>query len=443
MLAAVQADGQRFGGASCPAGVDRGAEQVGGEDRRLAGFAGGLVEDFQGGDHSPAGIVLEGVEVSAALVRVALLPGLCVPLLGQLRGHLAGVGPARFPFLLAPLGLKLGDFAVVDVLGDVGGDDPGEPVERAVDADVTVIEVVQVAAHLVAFGDAATVALGGDKRVGGIAEVDELAGLCFAGPGDPAGLPGVSGPLLEATLLGVVAQGVQRGLFTVVCGGEQTGVEGALGDGGQRFRRCRQAPSVGDRSGDDGFEQFAHLLGQFSAGPAGDNKVGAAVETVPHGNLAEHVAGMGLEVGVDVEAFLADLHRCRLQPDRLVLRGARLSAPAQDEQIGDRLGARNAREGLGGQSQGGNEVGTLRHLYAGLVGDGVEGPSAGKDGDDAARCGQGERLEDERVVDRVLPGRVIGGIMHHVTAERDVADCGGEGPLRYTRLLEPLISDLC
>ena len=151
---------------------------------------------------------------------------------------------------------------------------------------------------------------------------------------------------------------------------------------------------------------------------------------------------MGLEVGVDVEAFLADFHRCGLQPQRFVLGAARLGAPAQDEQIGDRLGTRDPGERLGGQPQGGDEVGALGHLGAGLVGDGVEGPSAGEHGDEAAGCGQGQRLEDEGVVNRVLAGRVVGGVVHDVTAEGHVADGRGEGALRYPGLLEALIADL-
>ena len=104
------------------------------------------------------------------------------------------------------------------------------------------------------------------------------------------------------------------------------------------------------------------------------------------------------------------------------------------------------------QPDSGDDVGDFGHGSSSAVGTGIERVARGQYGDDPAGSAEGERFEDEVIVDRV-PGSVVALVVQCHLAERDVADdeieravgqrCRFEplGPDRGLRVEQP--GDLC
>ena len=115
-------------------------------------------------------------------------------------------------------------------------------------------------------------------------------------------------------------------------------------------------------------------------------------------------------------------------------------AAAQDEDVGDDVGARRGGEGPRREPDGADEVGQGRHLAPGRGVAGVEGVAGGEGGDHAAGPGELQALDEEVVVQPVA-GAVAAGVVWDDVGERDVADDEVEVVVRLVRLEGHCVDD--
>ena len=438
-----------------PFGLCReGGRDVLGADLGLDRFAGVVVVPLDAADQGDARVVLDdALEVRALLVRglarcVGALPQVLGDVLGQLAlerlGDLDAVDVDRGVAVgFSPPALELGEpfgGLLVGVAGGVGG--PLVAVDVPVFGDVRVVLASQRGPKLLAVLERRVGAGGVDQGEDGVAHREQAAPLGAACLPLGAGVvPASGGVLLEGVRDLVVAQGARDRAGAEFGGGEQAGLvelAGRVPLGGGRG----QGEPGGLGLLDDRVEAAADLIGQRRGGVGVDVEAVAAVESVADPDRAEHVARVLLEVLVDADPVVADLHRRRLDPlPRLLgLLPVRLAA-AEDQQVGDHIGLRLTLERLGRQADTANEVAEFGDLLAGLRPHGVAGERGGDDRDVAAGLGQGEGLADEVVVD-AQPVRVVPVVVDLDVAERDVADRGGERVVRGEVPLEAVVADL-
>lgn len=229
----------------------------------------------------------------------------------------------------------------------------GVPVDRPVQADVFGPLAVQVGSHagdLVGVVDAG--GLGGQQVAGQVPhgqQVPQFGDLCL---GHGEGLVAGRGEDGE----GAVVVGVDVALPSA-WPGQMRGREGGLGGSG-----CG-GQAGGDRLvGDLGEDvlQFGWQVAQI----ADDADGFGSVHAVADDKLAQDVVGMVGEVGVEPDDGVVDPARSGQGP--AVVTGHAVAFPsAEDEQVGDDLGAGGAAVGPGGQPYGAEQVSQAVHLAAG------------------------------------------------------------------------------
>jgi hypothetical protein len=129
-----------------------------------------------------------------------------------------------------------------------------------------------------------------------------------------------------------------------------------------------------------------------------------------------------VEVLVDADrAVLVAADEDRLLPPGPVSRDAGRVAAAQQEQVGDHLGAGGAFVCAAGQPDRGDQLGQRGDLAAGRGIGRVHRPVRTQHRDHTAGPGQLQRLDDEVVV-HAVPGRVVHLVVQHRLGERHVAD---------------------
>ncbi|GES35190.1 hypothetical protein RAJCM14343_0437 [Rhodococcus aetherivorans] len=464
----VEADRQRLvevGGAGGLV-LERGG--VLGEDRRLRRHRPGAVEarleilDRQ--HHAQTRIAGDrALQMRGIPPRLRLLGRLLAQLLEHLVGNRPGVGAGAGGvesvgggFLAAGLDPPLGD-RLVQAGGDLLVRQRGrvgelEPVQRPPCGHIAVVERVQPGADHVAVGD------GGGAGAAGLGQLhhrltesDEhlpLLGQVLAAAADLGPAP-AEGELLE-TVLGLV-EPHRTGQHLVRV---QTG-SGAQPRRGERFYPRRiggrggEPETTGDGPVDERIELGAQLLGQGGAGVRGDPQRAPGIHAAPDGEGAQHPLRVLREVGVDpgprrltglgVDRF--DLHGGLCPVEGVLGGGGSVLAAAEDEHVGDHVGAGLPVERAGGQTHRPDQItcgGDRGALFAAF---GVRGEHARHHGDVATGGGQGEGFGDEVVVDR-QPARVVDRIDGRELAERDVADCPGERVLRDEVAFEAVVADL-
>ncbi|WP_346035227.1 hypothetical protein [Brevibacterium picturae] len=149
---------------------------------------------------------------------------------------------------------------------------------------------------------------------------------------------------------------------------------------------------------------------------------------------------MGVEVPVDPDLVPVEGDRGDRLP-QVISRWVIVFAAAEEEHVGDRLGARGGLVGAGGQAHRPDEVSQQAHFPAGAGVLGVEGVLRGQYGHEPAGAGRAQGLEDEVVVDR-LSGGVVDRVVENDFAERDVADDGIELTVCQAGLGERLGTDV-
>ena len=153
-----------------------------------------------------------------------------------------------------------------------------------------------------------------------------------------------------------------------------------------------QADAVGvELAGEDAFDVFAQSADVVGAGDV-DLR---AERSRSDGHGARHVFGVLHEqpVGVDALAEFDGVHPCGVHVRQ------RLVAFAQNEDVGDHLGAGLAAERLPGQTACGYEFGLAGQFAAHACRVLVERVPAGEHGDEASRTHRVETVPDEPVVD--------------------------------------------
>ena len=285
----------------------------------------------------------------------------------------------------------------------------GEPVQRAVGAQVGVVAAVQLRAQL---ADPRRV-LGGCRlrieqrphRVAQAGQRPELAGLAagylvgpFGAVEDPGERPVVQGPDIAVGLAGPGRGGLRPG--------SGSGCRGCPGESA--------LPGVG-RDRVQGVCQ-----GRDGVAGRADYQVVGAVGAVDGAEFAEHPVGAVEEVFADRDLRAVKFCQACLLPGRRVGLAAGLSA-AKDQQVGHHAGARGPLMGPAGQAHRPDEVGQRGDLPPGGRVARVHGVPGGQRHHQAARAGQVQRLDDEMVM-QAVPGRVVPAVVQHGLAERDVAD---------------------
>ncbi|MEV0780517.1 hypothetical protein [Streptomyces sp. NPDC050428] len=202
----------------------------------------------------------------------------------------------------------------------------------------------------------------------------------------------------------------------------------------QCLRGPRAALSAG-RCG-DGAACLQQMLTDLVGG-AGDGGLGAE-GSEPGAQFAEDSLGVPGEVGVDVYRFVMagqDLLHGR-EPARIswFFSG---KAAAQEDDVGDDVGAGGCRVGAGGQAHRAQEVAEFVQAAPGVIVLGVEGEPGCDVGDDAAGPYRCQCFEDGQVVDRQVPLRAEFGVEGLEVAIGDVADGG-----REVRLGQPCVLQL-
>jgi hypothetical protein len=389
------------GGAEQPAGVlqpdlprevhaDR--DRVGGIGGPLRGLPGG--DDPPGEDDGLSGLAGLGIEV---LQRV----------------HGCGVR------VLAELALRrpVPRQDVIPLLVRLPGALPARPVDRPVCGGVGVITPVQLSAQP---GDGRGVVRGGclgvqqcRDRVPQAEQVAQFPGL--GGRARPA-LPQAVAEHAEAAVV-VGPQGPV----------EPVGLACRDFLGRDRHRAGREP---------DG--ELARDAGQVSRGP--DGQVMVVVLAAADGEAAQHVLGVVAPVFVDPRGAAVQAGLERASPLRLGTGCSGVGA-AQDQQVGDGLGAGRAAVRAAGQPDGRDQAGQPGHLLPGGGVLGVHRVPAGQHREQAARLEERQGLDDEVVVHR-MAGGVMPPVMQPRGAERDVADHQVEMAFRQPGVGEGLTPDL-
>jgi len=206
-----------------------------------------------------------------------------------------------------------------------------------------------------------------DQGAADIAQMQQLPGFGdLARPRRVIHPPGAV-EALQAVGLGVIAQRGQGGVLPGVGGGEQPLVECRRIQGGRGLRGGGQRqPAFGGVAGDRR-EPVGHRLRQHYLAVGADLEGFRVVHAVPDVQRSEDVLRVGREVGVDVDlgvatVFVGGRNRPGVDP---VLSGGRFPvflAFAQDQDVGDRVGAGDPAERLRRQAHRAHQVRSLGHV---------------------------------------------------------------------------------
>nr|WP_238993053.1 hypothetical protein [Jiangella aurantiaca] len=181
---------------------------------------------------------------------------------------------------------------------------------------------------------------------------------------------------------------------------------GRLGDAGERNGQARWRLS----------EISAHVQGP------------RPVHTVANAEVPEDPLGVVIEIGVHPDDLAVDLAGGDRLPQRRPRWGVDVAA-AEHQQVRHHLRTRRAPVRPGRQPDRGDQVSQGVHLPPRGRVLSVQGEMTGQQGDEPARAGEGEGLDDEVVVQRVGAGVVTRVVQADIT-ERDVPDDGVEVPVR-------------
>ena len=188
----------------------------------------------------------------------------------------------------------------------------------------------------------------------------------------------------------------------------------------------------------DSVVQLAREGGERSVGP--NEQCLAVVHGVPDRELADDPLRTGGQVGIDPHLGAVDVDLASQLPVAFGRRCVRLAA-AEDQQVGERIGPGGPAVRSGRESNRADEIGELSHLSArGGVG-GVECVVAGQQRHQPAGACQGERLDDEVVV-QAVSGPVVGGVVQSHVGEGDVPDRQIAVAVRQPRVRERLGADI-
>ena len=194
------------------------------------------------------------------------------------------------------------------------------------------------------------------------------------------------------------------------------------------------------RAGREPDGELARDAGQVSRRP--DGQVMVVVLAAADGEAAQHVLGVIAPVFVDPRGAAVQAGLERAPPGRPAAgRGCPGFGAAQDQQVGDGLGAGRAAVRASGQPDGLDQAGQPGHLLPGRRVLGVHRVPAGQDREQAAGLEERQGLDDEVVVHRVA-GRVVPPVVQPRGAERDVADHQVEVPFGQPGVGEGLAPDL-
>ena len=369
------------GGAEQPGGIldphlprlvhaDR--DRVGGAGRRLRGLPGG--DDTLGEDDGLGGLAGLGVEVLQRVHRCR------VRVLAELA-----------------LGRPVPRQDVIALVVGFPGALPARPVDRPVRAGIGVIAPVQLRAQP---GDSRGVVRGGrlgvQQRGNRVPQAEQVAQL--------PGLGGRARPVLP--------EPVPEHAEAAVVVGPQRPVEPVSLPGRDLLRRDRH------RAGREPDGELARDARQVPRRP--DCQVMVVVLALADGEAAQHVLGVVAPVFVDPRgpAVQAGLERA---PPLRPAAGRPGAGAAQDQQVGDGLGAGRAAVRAAGQPDGGDQAGQPGHLLPGGGVLGVHRVPAGQHREQAAGLEELQGLDDEVVVHRVAGG-VVPPVVQPRGTERDVAD---------------------
>ena len=116
-------------------------------------------------------------------------------------------------------------------------------------------------------------------------------------------------------------------------------------------------------------------------------------------------------------------------------------AATEDQEVSHNVGARDSTERLGGQPQAGDQVGGGCNILAGSRFHRIHRVPAGHDGDVTAGRDQGQRFDDEVVVN-VVTARVVHRVGQCVAAKGNIADRGGERAIWDAGTFKAFVADV-
>ncbi len=306
-------------------------------------------------------------------------------------------------------------------------------VERAVLGDVGVVLLVEQLLQRVDLGGVVFgLGLLGQEQVDGVAHLQDPLDAGLLGLRDGQGLQAAAADVLEGPVLGEHDPAGRE----VGAAGDQRLDVGAVGLGGA-VGLVGQAAAAGDL--DDAAQRVAHLLADV-VGVALDDDLGLRRESALGDDLTEDVLRVPGEVAVVRDPLALRAADLTQAADPRAVGGLLVVlAPAEDEQVGDDVGACGVGVGAGRQADRADEVGLVVHGLAvrGVLA--VHRVVGREHRDDAAGAGHVDALEDRQVVQRVLAGRVVTAVERLDVAERHVADGQVEGAVGQVDVLQALV----